>query len=36
MLHETCTGLSEIHNHNEKSTPLVGACLYMYTKLQTQ
>ena len=29
-----CTGLSEITNHNEQSTPLLGA--YTYTKLQTQ
>jgi len=28
-------GLSEILNHNEQSTPLLGANLYMYTKLQT-
>ena len=35
MLHDTCTGLSEIHNHNEELTPLLGACMYMYTKLQT-
>jgi len=29
------TGLSEIHNHNEQSSPFLGACIYMYTKLQT-
>jgi len=28
------TGLSEILNHNEQSTPLLEA--YMYTNLQTQ
>jgi len=28
------TGLSEILN--EQSTPLLGAVMYMYTKLQTQ
>ena len=30
------TGLSEILNHNEQSTPLLVAIMYMYTKLQTQ
>jgi len=28
------TGLSEILNHNEQSTPLL--CAYMHNKLQTQ
>jgi len=31
---DMCTGLSEIHNHTEQLTPLLGS--YMYTKLQTQ
>ena len=30
---DICTGLSEIHNHNEQLTVLLGA--YVYTKLQT-
>jgi len=36
ILHETCWGFSEIHNHNERLTPLLGAYMHMYTKLQTQ
>jgi len=29
-----CRGLSEIHNHTEQLTPVLGA--YKYIKLQTQ
>jgi hypothetical protein len=36
MLHEMCRGLSEIHNHNGRLTPLLVAYTCMYTKLQTQ
>jgi len=31
-----CTGLSGILNHNEQSSLLLVAIMYMYTKLQTQ
>jgi len=33
---DVCTGLSEILNHNDQSAPLLGAFMYMYTKLQTR
>jgi len=33
---DMCTGLSDILNHNDLSTLLLVAVMYMYTKLQTQ
>jgi len=34
LTRDVCAGLSEIYNHNEKSTPILVT--YMYTKLRTQ